>query len=334
MFGFALMLRAAFIDIGLLMYLRVILVDVEGWTYGYSNTTMNWTYSRKWCKQNYTDIVMIHNENVTRFLEKLLPRRSSPYYWIGLKKNNGNWTWVSHRKIAEYQPWAANEPNNIKSNENCVEMYITESNNNGKWNDEGCEKNKLPVCHKAQCSNNPCTDRGDCIEQVNNFTCVCKAGLSGPWCETAVSCEKLSKPSHGWMECSGAWNAPPPTCAVECYPVLLFGGGLMNCTEGHDTYKSTCRVQCPPGHLLLGFVEFTCRSYGTWTSSFPLMCASYVHCLIAILGCFILSMFCCCSFCCFNCRKSGKTVTSRTHQETVNPAYEEHTAPEAPLCSV
>ncbi|KAI7799774.1 putative L-selectin [Triplophysa rosa] len=307
MFGFALMLRAAFIHIGLLMYLRVILVDVEGWTYGYSNTTMTWNDSRKWCQQNYTDIVMIHNENVTRFLEKLLPRRSSSYYWIGLKKNNGNWTWVSHRRIAEYQPWAADEPNNIKSNENCVEMYITESNNNGKWNDEGCEKNKLPVCHKAQCSNNPCTDREDCIEQVNNFTCVCKAGLSGPRCETAVSCEKLSKPSHGWMECSGlygnhllnsscqficaagfklsgtadlhcnssgAWNAPPPTCAVACYPILLFGGGLMNCTESHDTYKSTCRVQCPPGHLLLGFVEFTCRSDGTWTSSFPLMCAS------------------------------------------------------------
>lgn len=218
----------------------------------------------------------------------------------------------------------------------------------------------------AQCSNSSCSVREDCIEQVNNFTCACKTGLSGPRCETVVSCEKLSKPSHGWKGCSGpygnhslnsscqffcaagyklsgtadlhckssgAWNAPPPICAVECYPLLLFGGGLMNCTEGHDTYKSTCRVQCPPGHLLLGFAEFTCRSDGTWTSSFPLMCASYVYFLIAIFGCFILSMLCCCLFCCFNCRKSRKTVRSRTQQETVNPAYEECTAPEGPLCS-
>lgn len=95
---------------------------------------------------------MIHNENVTRFLEKFLPRRSGSYYWVGLKKNNGSWTWVSHGRIAEYQSWAKNEPNNIKSNENCVEMYIMDSNNNnnGKWNDEGCEKPKLPVCHKGK----------------------------------------------------------------------------------------------------------------------------------------------------------------------------------------
>lgn len=149
---------------------------------------------------------------------------------------------------------------------------------------------------------------------------------------SAVSCDKLSEPSHGRMKCSGlygsyslnsscqffctagyklsgtadlhcnssgAWSAPPPTCAgtkyqlsmvtndigteftcyicpiaVECYPLFIFGGGLMNCTEGHDTYRSTCRVQCPPGHLLMGFAEFNCRADGTWTSSFPLICAS------------------------------------------------------------
>lgn len=81
-----------------------------------------------------------------------MPKRSGSYYWIGIKKKTGlgNWTWVSNGQIAEYQHWADKEPNNIKSNENCVEMYITDSNNNGKWNDEGCEKKKFPVCHKGK----------------------------------------------------------------------------------------------------------------------------------------------------------------------------------------
>ncbi|XP_051511691.1 L-selectin-like [Myxocyprinus asiaticus] len=368
MTGGVLKLRATFGHIGLLMmYLRVILVYVDGWTYSYSNKTMSWNNSRKWCQTNYTDVVMVHNENVTRFLINNLPQISGSYYWIGIKKIDGIWTWVANGQVVDYQPWAINEPNNVKSNENCVEMYISISENNGKWNDEGCEKEKLPICQKAQCLNNSCSDREDCFEQVNNFTCTCKPGLSGPRCETAVSCEKLSAPQHGWMDCagfygnhslnstctffcasgyklsgtaelkcnsSGAWNAPPPSCAVECYPLLLFGGGLMNCSEGHDTYRSTCRVQCPPGHLLLGFAEFSCRADGTWVSSFPLMCANYVHFLWALLGCFGLSMFCCCLLCCSKCRKSRKAVRSRTQQETINQVNEaEHTPLEGPACS-
>ncbi|XP_051954474.1 E-selectin-like [Xyrauchen texanus] len=256
---------------------------------------------------------MVHNENVTHFLINYLPKTSNSHYWIGIKKIDGNWTWVANGQIADYTSWAPKEPNNDKSNENCVEMY-TNNKNSGKWNDEGCEKKKLALCQKAQCLNNSCSYREDCFEQVNNFTCTCKPGLSGPLCETAVSCEKLSTPQHGQMNCSGfygnhslnstctfscaggyklsgtaelkcnlsgAWNAPPPSCAVECYPLLLFGGGLMNCSEGNDTYRSTCRVQCPPGHLLLGFAEFSCRTDGTWVFSFPIMSISSGHFLEA-----------------------------------------------------
>ncbi|XP_051732125.1 P-selectin-like isoform X19 [Ctenopharyngodon idella] len=530
----------------------LILVSVEGWTYHTDKKAMTWNKTRQWCQKHYTDIVMVHNENVTHFLTKILQSRSStPYYWIGLQKINGNWTWVANGQIVNYQNWGVGEPNNVKTDENCVE-YISNENKNGKWNDDQCEKEKYPVCHKAQCLNNSCSDRELCIEQVNNFTCVCKPGFSGPRCEKVVSCEQLSAPPHGWMECSGvygnhslnstckfscaggyklrgtaelkcsssgawnvpppscavvsceqlsapphgwmecsgvygnhslnstckfscaggyklrgtaelkcnssgawkvpppscavvsceqlsapphgwmecsgvygnhslnstckfscaggyklrgtaelkcnssgawnvpppscavvsceqlsapphgwmecsgvygnhslnstckfscaggyklrgtaelrcnssgAWNIPPPSCAVECFPLLLFGGGLMNCTEGHDSSRSACRVQCPPGHLLLGFTEFTCRADGIWESSFPLMCASFVHSLIALLASVVVSVFCGC-FCCSNCRNSKKAVRMRTQQETLNPAFEaEHTPLDGPLCS-
>ncbi|XP_050995361.1 P-selectin-like isoform X2 [Labeo rohita] len=323
------------VHIGVLMHLFLTLVSVEGWTYHFlDNETMTWNHTRT--------------------------------YWM--QKINGNWTWVANGQTANYENWADNEPNNNLSNENCVELYISKGNNSGKWNDESCEYKKHPVCQTAQCPNSTCTVRQDCIEQVNNITCVCKPGFSGPKCEKVVSCEQLSAPPHVRMECSGpygnrslkstckfscaggykltgkaelkcsssgAWSAPPPSCAAECFPVLLFGGGLLNCTEGHDGNRSACRVQCPPGHLLLGFAEFTCRADGTWESSFPLMCASYVHFLTALLACFVISLLCCCFcclFCCFNCRRSKKPVSLRIQQETVNPAYEaEQTPLEGPV---
>ncbi|XP_039548394.1 L-selectin-like isoform X2 [Pimephales promelas] len=263
-------LRAMSVHIGVFW---LILVSVEGWTYHVYNTSMSWTASRELCRTNYTDIVVIDNENVTHFLQEFVEgRNSSPYYWIGLKKINGNWMWVANGQIMNYQNWAGNEPNNALSSENCVEMYSSKGNN-GKWNDDDCEGNKYPVCHKAQCQNTSCSNKGICKEQVNNFTCVCKPGFSGPRCET-----------------------------VECFPLLLFGGGMMNCTEGHDSFRSACRVQCPPGRLLLGFTEFTCRADGMWESSFPLMCASLVHFQIALLASVVISVFCCC-FCCSNGRK-------------------------------
>ncbi|XP_043075040.1 P-selectin-like [Puntigrus tetrazona] len=350
-----------------LIHLWFILVSVEGWTYHWTkDETMSWNETREWCKNRYTDIVMVHNENVTNFLKKSMETITSPYYWIGLKKNEHTWIWVANGQTVKYLNWAPNEPNN-KSDEKCVELYITKETHSGQWNDENCQSRKHPLCQKAHCLNDTCTDREDCIEEVNNFTCVCKPGFSGPKCETVVSCDPLSVPLHGRMNCSGlfgnhslnssctfscagdyklegtaelicsssgSWNAPPPSCAAECFPVLMFGGGLMNCTEGHDSKRSACSVQCPPGHVLLGFVEFTCRADGTWESSFPLMCASYVHFLFALLVSVVISVFCGCLFCWSKCSQSKSAVRLRTPQETVNQAYgTEHAPLEGPLCS-
>lgn len=126
-----------------------ITVSVEGWTYHSNNTIMTWNETREWCQNHYTDIVVIHNENVTHFLKTHLENRtSSPYYWIGLKKINGNWTWVANGQIVNYENWADKEPNNALTDEKCVEMYS--GVNHGKWNDDGCSKKKYPLCHKGK----------------------------------------------------------------------------------------------------------------------------------------------------------------------------------------
>lgn len=128
-----------------------ITVSVEGWTYHSDNKTkLNWKEAREWCQKHYTDIVMVHNENVTHFLTKYLPSRSSaPYYWIGLKNISNSWTWVANGQIANYQNWGDKEPNSVLPDENCVE-YISNPKNNGKWNDESCIRQKYPVCQKGK----------------------------------------------------------------------------------------------------------------------------------------------------------------------------------------
>lgn len=45
----------------------------------------------------------------------------------------------------------------------------------------------------AQCLNNSCSDRELCIEQVNNFTCVCKPGFSGSRCEKGQNKQYFNK---------------------------------------------------------------------------------------------------------------------------------------------
>lgn len=124
-----------------------------GWTYHYSRKTMNWTQARQWCQTNYTDMVVIQNQDENNYLVSMLPNKNrGPYYWIGITKNHKNetWTWIGNNStwIGE-QSWAKNEPNNNYSTEFCVEIYVNRGENRGKWNDEKCVNQKYALCYKG-----------------------------------------------------------------------------------------------------------------------------------------------------------------------------------------
>ena len=130
---------------------------VEGWSYFYSNTTMNWNDARAWCREHYTDMVAIQNQKEIEHLNSWLPRIQG-YYWIGIRKVNNVWTWVGTNKTltAEATNWAKGEPNNGKNgqssgdSEDCVEMYIKRDLQPGKWNDERCAKSKTALCYTGK----------------------------------------------------------------------------------------------------------------------------------------------------------------------------------------
>lgn len=145
--------------------------SVECWSYYYSNDTMTWPQARKWCRQHYTDMVAIQNREEIEHLNNWLPKKSG-YYWIGIRKIDGVWTWVGTKKplTAEATNWARGEPNGEKKgknsvNENCVEMYIKRDVEPGKWNDERCTKPKTALCYTGE-------QRFSIRIQVSSLSCL------------------------------------------------------------------------------------------------------------------------------------------------------------------
>lgn len=63
---------------------------------------------------------------------------------------NESWTWIGNNStwISE-QSWAENEPNNNDNTEFCVEIYVNNGENRGKWNDEKCSSKKYAVCFQG-----------------------------------------------------------------------------------------------------------------------------------------------------------------------------------------
>ncbi|XP_071382216.1 L-selectin-like [Centroberyx affinis] len=190
-----------------------------GWTYHYSATKkMNWTQARQWCQTSYTDMVAIQSQQENDYLVSLLPNKTgSPYYWIGITKTHKNesWTWVGNNStwIGD-QSWAANEPNNNHITEFCVEIYVNDGENRGKWNDEKCANRKYPVCYQAQCTATSC-GKGRCVETIENITCLCEPGFEGDRCQTVVECASLSQPDDGYLDCSGANQTINSTCRFD-----------------------------------------------------------------------------------------------------------------------
>ncbi|XP_030062613.1 P-selectin [Microcaecilia unicolor] len=282
--------------------------EVNAWTYHYDKTsTSNWEEARKWCKTHYTDMVAIQNQEEIAYLNEILPYQQA-YYWIGIRKIKGIWTWVGTNKslTTAAENWAKGEPNNAGKDQDCVEIYIKRSHDSSKWNDERCNRKKTALCFLANCQRTSCSQQGECIETIGNYTCDCYLGFYGPECEHVVKCESLAVPTHGGMSCShmfgdfhynsscsfscdegflliGAetvlctasadWTAPAPTCKVkQCKPLTLPDQALRSCRDpiGAFSYLSVCEFSCELGFILNGSARLQCTASGQWTTELPI----------------------------------------------------------------
>ncbi|XP_054646899.1 E-selectin-like [Dunckerocampus dactyliophorus] len=232
--------------------------SVECWSYFYSNGTMTWEEARAWCKESYTDMVAIQNQEEIAHLNSWLPKKPG-YYWIGIRKINSTWTWVGTNKAltAEATNWAEGEPNNGKNGqvlgerEDCVEMYIKRSSQPGKWNDERCKNSKTALCYTAACQTDSCI-HGECVETINSHRCECFEGFYGDKCEHVFQCNKdeLSVPAKGSVDCTGKYGdfSFDALCQYSCEEgYQLNRPGPLRCTASKNWSEPppTCEVvQC------------------------------------------------------------------------------------------
>ncbi|KFO56489.1 P-selectin, partial [Corvus brachyrhynchos] len=276
------------------------------WTYHYSDQgDYMWEQARNYCQTFFTDLVAIQNKQEIEYLNKSLPYHAR-YYWIGIRKLGGIWTWVGTRKALtkEAENWALGEPNNRRSNQDCVEIYIQRPQQSGKWNDEPCNRKKKALCYRASCQPFPCSQRGECVETIGSYRCECYPGFHGPECAEVVQCAKLEPKgvrmncSHpygdfsynstcefgcqegferrgaGMLRClpSQEWSANIPTCTAIICPVLSAPEqGELNCSHLHGDFAfgSTCAFSCQTGFALVGPESRECTATGKWTGDAP-----------------------------------------------------------------
>ncbi|XP_054567493.1 P-selectin [Eptesicus fuscus] len=281
--------------------------QVAAWTYHIGTKAYPWDASRKFCQKYFTDLVAIQNKDEIAYLNDVIPYYSH-YYWIGIRKINNKWTWVGTNKTLtqEAENWADHEPNNKKNNQDCVEIYIKSPSAPGRWNDEPCLRRKRPLCYTASCQDTSCSQHGECVETIGNYTCSCHPGFYGPECEYVRECGGLELPSRVLMDCShplgsfsfnsrcsfhcaegytldgpreleclasGTWTNQPPQCvAIACEPPEGPAHGSVDCPPSSRAlpYNATCRFRCAEGFELHGADTVRCADEGQWTAPAPL----------------------------------------------------------------
>uniref|UniRef100_A0A8B9EJI0 CD62 antigen-like family member L n=1 Tax=Anser cygnoides TaxID=8845 RepID=A0A8B9EJI0_ANSCY len=233
--------------------------QVEAWTYSYSNQGIySWEQARNYCRTFFTDLVAIQNKEEIGYLNATLPFHKQ-YYWIGIRKQNSVWTWVGTNKALtkEAENWAKGEPNNRRSNQDCVEIYIKRQQEAGKWNDEPCHKRKTALCYKASCQASTCRPHGECVEVIESYRCECHPGFEGDECDTG--------------EClAGSAGGQGDSPSVQC-PTLNPKGARMTCSHpfGDFRYNSTCDFVCPEGFERRGAGTLQCLASRQWSAETP-----------------------------------------------------------------
>ncbi|XP_067846630.1 P-selectin-like [Heptranchias perlo] len=292
----------------LLFFTELMLLErIHGWTYHHVEENMPWNNARSFCQKKYTDMVAIQNAEEIEYLNEHLPH-AQHYYWIGIRKVDGIWTWVGTNKPLnkEAENWAAGEPNNSDDGkEDCVEMYIKRDIDTGMWNDINCDKKKRPLCYEASCIPTSCSGHGECVETIGYYMCACNDGYYGPECENVVRCRSLEIPRQRIMNCShpignfsynstcdiscdegfelrttdklecgatGEWSVPIPNCeAIKCERLEVPNQGIMACSHPHgfSSYNSTCDFSCVEGFELHGTDRLECGASGEWSAPIP-----------------------------------------------------------------
>ncbi|XP_074629687.1 E-selectin-like isoform X2 [Acropora palmata] len=128
-----------------------------------STESRSWETSRLLCqKSSEGDLVSIEEEEERNFVKDIVKKLPVIKYFIGLKKDNGKWKWLSNQTTVNSSqgksPWAPGEPSwTPYRKDNCATIY-------GKYRRY--------------------------LGRFSDLSCSLRSRYSGHICERAVSCTK------------------------------------------------------------------------------------------------------------------------------------------------
>ena len=125
-----------------------------------STESRSWETSRLLCqKSSEGDLVSLEEEEERNFVKDIIQKLPVIKYFIGLKKDDGKWKWLSDQTTVdpsqEKSPWAPGQPSGTSKEEkaNCAIIYGKYKSYLGRFDDDQCRrrmKNAGHICEKAE----------------------------------------------------------------------------------------------------------------------------------------------------------------------------------------
>ena len=111
----------------------------------------SWETSRL-CQNSYEgDLVSIEEEEERNFVKNVIKKLPVIKYFIGLKKENGNWRWLSNQTTVDLSqgksPWAEGQSSQTKQEVNCALIYGKYRSNLGRFDDDYCRRRMKNTGH-------------------------------------------------------------------------------------------------------------------------------------------------------------------------------------------
>ena len=134
----------------------------------------SWETSRMLCQNSSeADLVSIEEEEERNFVINIIKNLPATEYFIGLKKENGKWKWLSNQTTVNssrgQSPWARGQPSGtLNRKDNCATIYGIYLSHLGRFDDISCSRRMTTaghICEKALSCTKHKRGRSLCAEE-------------------------------------------------------------------------------------------------------------------------------------------------------------------------
>ena len=136
----------------------------------------SWETSRLLCQNSSEgDLVSIEEEEERNFVRNIIKNLTATKYFIGLKRDNGKWKWLSNQTTVDSSqgksPWAPGQPSGRSRPDrkmNCATIYGKYRNYLGRFDDLPCSRRLRysgHICERAVLCTKHERGRSLCVEE-------------------------------------------------------------------------------------------------------------------------------------------------------------------------